>query len=189
MCVRPAAVRRRKLREEESHEGGTAIRKPMFSRTLRCTNTAPVIVLFYPCRSLTGQIKHWLERHGGHLSQISFARSLPEIRRRMRRADTVIVDASDDPALASDAFLQAVLVVGSDATAMYTERSDEEVERLVRCFGAPYFLGPMSISEWESYFQRQFGEIRPFSDLETTLQPIPGREETAPFSAQRRRAG
>jgi hypothetical protein len=160
----------------------------MFSRTLQCSNTVPVIVLFYPCRSLTAQIKHWLERHGGHLSQISFARSLPEIRRRMRRASTVIVDASDDPALASDAFLQAILVMGPNATAMYAERSEEEVERLVRCCGAPFFLGPMNFSEWEAYFQRQTGGLLPLSDPEIPSRLASGDREADAFSAYRRRA-
>jgi hypothetical protein len=161
----------------------------MYSRTLRCPTTVPVIVLFYPCRSLTGQIKHWLERHGGHLSQISFARSLPEIRRRMRRADTIIVDASDDAALASDAFLQSILVLGSDATAMYTERTAVEVERLVRRFGAPFLLGPMSLAEWEAYFQQQFGEILSCSGAETPGEPLPGGGESVDISAFYRRAG
>jgi hypothetical protein len=161
----------------------------MFSRTLQCSTTVPVIVLFYPCRSLTGQIKYWLERHGGHLSQISFARSLPEIRRRMRRADTIIVDASDDAALASDAFLQSILVVGADATAMYTERTATEVERLVRRLGAPFLLGPMSPAEWEAYFQQQWGEILSFSGAEVPAKPVPGEGKSVDISAFCRRAG
>ncbi|MBN2579105.1 MAG: hypothetical protein JXB10_08950 [Pirellulales bacterium] len=161
----------------------------MFSRTLRCSTTVPVIVLFYPCRSLTGQVKHWLERHGGHLSQISFARTLPEIRRRMRRADTVIVDASDDAALASDAFLQSMLVMGPDTTAVYTERSAADLERLVRCFGVPFLLGPMNLAEWDAHFQRQFDGLLPFSGSQVTAPSIPASEEFNPFSGYRRRAG
>jgi hypothetical protein len=177
----------REVLESKSRKGETTIRMAMFSTTLQCPKSAPVIVLFYPCRSLTRQIKHWLERHGGQLSQISFARSLPEIRRRMRQADTVIVDASSDPALASDAFLQAIVVMGPDATAMYSEQSVEEVERLVRCYGAPFFLGPMNYSEWEAYFQRHVGGTIPLSGPKSSPQPLPQNKEIAP-SAYRRRA-
>jgi hypothetical protein len=160
----------------------------MPSQALGSPGAVPVVVLFYPCRSLVGQIKEWLERHGGHVSRISFARSLPEIRRRMRRADTVIVDASEDEALASDAFLQAILVMGSGATAVYTERTAEEMERFVRRFGAPFLLGPMSLAEWEAYFQRQQCGISALSDSEVPAEPVAGGGQSVRFPAPWRRA-
>ncbi|KKK48616.1 hypothetical protein LCGC14_3143320, partial [marine sediment metagenome] len=38
----------------------------------------------------------------------SFERSLPEIRKLLRVSSTVLVDATEDPSQATDAFLQAV---------------------------------------------------------------------------------
>jgi hypothetical protein len=63
------------------------------------------------------------------------------------------------------------------------------VERLVRCFGAPFFLGPMSFAEWEAYFQRHTGGILPASAPEAPARPVFGNKEADSFAAYRRRAG
>ena len=105
------------------------------------------IVLFYPGSLLAGQIHDWAEQHGGCRATVSYERSLPGIRRWARRAALAIIDASSDPAQGTDAFLQSVSMLTSDAVAVYTEKMHDGLELLVRTFGAPLLLGPMGVNE------------------------------------------
>ncbi|MGW8257345.1 MAG: hypothetical protein ACWGMZ_07675 [Thermoguttaceae bacterium] len=117
------------------------------------------LVLFYPGAFLLNQIRFWAERRSGCKYAICFDRALPLIRKRLRRTELAIIDATDDPSQASDAFLQAIGILRSDAVAVYTERTYENLELLVRSLGAPLLLGPMDIDEWEDYLDQKFPAI------------------------------
>ena len=119
------------------------------------------IVLFYPGCLLAGQIHDWADQHGGCRAAVSFERTLPGIRRWARRAALAIIDASLDPAQGTDAFLQSVSMLTSDAVAVYTEKMHDGLELLVRTFGAPLLLGPMSTEEWEDFLEHKFPTLIP----------------------------
>ena len=123
--------------------------------------TASGIVLFYPGSLLAGQIHDWAEQHGGCRATVTFERSLPGIRRWARRAALAIIDASSDPAQGTDAFLQSVSMLTSDAVAVYTEKIHDGLELLVRTFGAPLLLGPMRMEEWEEFLEHKFPTLIP----------------------------
>jgi hypothetical protein len=125
--------------------------------------TASGIVLFYPSRLLQVQIHDWAEQHGGCRATVSFERSLPSIRKCVRRAALAVIDASEDPAQATDAFLQSVGVLKSDAVAVYTEKVHDGLEMLVRMLGAPLLLGPMSMEEWEEFLDHKFPSLIPLA--------------------------
>jgi hypothetical protein len=127
------------------------------------------IVLFYPGRLLVGQIHDWAEQHGGCRAAVSHERSLPGIRKFVRRAAFAVIDATEDPAQATDAFLQAVGALKSDAVAVYTEKMHDGLELLVRMLGAPLLLGPMSMDEWEEFLELKFPTFIP---LDSTGLPI-----------------
>jgi hypothetical protein len=133
------------------------------------------IVLFYPGSLLSGQIHDWAEQHGGCRAAVSFERTLPGIRRWARRAALAIIDASSDPAQGTDAFLQSVSTLTSEAVAVYTEKMHDGLELLVRSFGAPLLLGPMSMGEWEEFLEHKFPTLIP---LETSsLSSERGKEK------------
>jgi hypothetical protein len=120
------------------------------------TQPASGIVLFYPGRLLMNQIYDWADAHGGCRALVSFERSLPGIRKAARRAEYAVIDATSDPAQGADAFLQSVGVLKSDSVAVYTEKTHEGLELMVRTFGAPLLLGPMNMEEWEELLEHKF---------------------------------
>ncbi|MGD0382822.1 MAG: hypothetical protein ABSA77_04810 [Thermoguttaceae bacterium] len=131
------------------------MRKPISSQS------ASGIVLFYPGRLLADQIHAWAQQYGGCRAAVSFERSLPGIRKWARRAALAVIDASSDPAQGTDAFLQSVSILTSDAVAVYTEKMHYGLEELVRMFGAPLLLGPMSMEEWEHFLEHKFPTLIP----------------------------
>ena len=62
------------------------------------------ILLLYPGESLRNQIGLWASRCFDRRVDVSFERSLPEIRSLLPYADMVVVDATEDPSQATDAF-------------------------------------------------------------------------------------
>jgi hypothetical protein len=122
------------------------------------------VVLFYPGRLLASQVYDWADGHGGCRAWASLERSLPGIRRTARRAELAVIDATRDPAQGADAFLQAMSVLASDSVAVYTERTHEELELMVRAFGAPLLLGPMSMEEWEDFLEHKFPTLIPLAE-------------------------
>jgi len=134
---------------------GRDLRKPI------SLQSASGIVLFYPGCLLAGQIHDWARQHGGCRAAVSFERSLPGIRKWARRAALAVIDASSDPAQGTDAFLQSVNILTSDAVAVYTEKMHYGLELLVRMFGAPLLLGPMSMEEWEEFLEHKFPTLIP----------------------------
>jgi hypothetical protein len=154
--------------------------KEQVSATVTSLRTTPEIVTFYPSRSLVGQLKAWRHRRGGNPMRISFERKLAGIRRQIRRADFAVIDATEDPAQAADAFFQVYNALGADALAVYTEIVHDSLEFLVRRVGVPLLLGPMSVPEWDDYFVRKFPRILPLSATAGALSPVPSsaREES-----------
>jgi hypothetical protein len=139
-------------------------------RTQTALQTASGIVLFYPSRLLAVQIRDWAEQHGGCRAAVSFERSLPSIRKCVRRAALAVIDASEDPAQATDAFLQSVGVLKSDAVVVYTEKVHDGLEMLVRMLGAPLLLGPMSMEEWEEYLEHKFPTLIPLDSTGLSIK-------------------
>ena len=137
--------------------------------------TTSGIVLFYPGRLLASQIHDWAEQHGGCRATVTFERSLPGIRRWARRAALAIIDASLDPAQGTDAFLQSVNMLKSDAVAVYTEKIHDGLELLVRTFGAPLLLGPMSMEEWEEFLEHKFPTLIPLETSGITAEQGKGK--------------
>ncbi len=76
-------------------------------------------------------------------------------------AELAVIDATEDPAQASDAFLQSVGVLSAEAVAVYTERIHDGLELLVRMLGAPLILGPMSMEEWDEFLEIKFPSFIP----------------------------
>lgn len=72
-----------------------------------------------------------------------------------------MIDATADPAQGADAFLQSISVLTSDSVAVYTEKTHEELELMIRTFGAPLLLGPMSMQEWEEFLEYKFPTLIP----------------------------
>ena len=120
---------------------------------LRRLDAADVLLL-YPGDSLQDQIGFWSQRHLEWRLDMSFERSLPKIRTLLRRADVALVDATQDPATATEAFLQAVARLGTAAVAMYTESMHDDLEVFVRVHGSMFLLGPLADRQWEELFER-----------------------------------
>jgi hypothetical protein len=129
--------------------------------------STPQIILFYPSLSLRGQLQSWSEQRGGRQMQISFERSLAGIRRQVRRVDFVLVDATEDPAQASDAYFQVYKTVGPESMAVYTESVHDGLEFMVRRLGVTLLLGPMSASEWDDFFVHKFPRTIPLSSAQS----------------------
>ena len=63
-----------------------------------------------------------------------------------------VIDATEDHALATEAFSQAAMQLGAAGAVMYSERMDDGVELFVRSRGALMLLGPLEEAEWEGVF-------------------------------------
>lgn len=113
---------------------------------------------------------------------VSFERSLPGIRKWLRRAALAVIDASEDPAQASDAFLQSVSVLRADSVAVYAERTHEGLEMLVRMLGAPLLLGPMGMEEWEEFLESKFPMLIPLASAGVSVHR--GRREISQNSEE-----
>ncbi len=122
------------------------------------------LLLLYPQDSLKDQVCVWAKRHPDRWVQTSFERSLPAIRQTLRCADSAIVDATADPALAIDAFLQAASQMGPEAVALYTEVAHEGLELFVRVRGSLVLFGPLFVEQWEEFLDRwlHVDEVVPF---------------------------
>jgi hypothetical protein len=131
--------------------------------TVTPLQSAPQILVFYPSRSLAGQLQSWSERYGGQQTQASFERSLAGIRRQIRGVDFVLLDATDDPAQASDAYFQIYKALGPHSMSVYTDIVHEGLEMLVRRLGVTMLLGPMSVTEWDAFFWHRFPQTIPLS--------------------------
>ena len=117
-------------------------------------STTADVLLFYPGESLKDQLGLWSSRHSDRQVETSFERSLPEIRRLLRNAGAALIDATEDPSQATDAFLQAVTQLGANAVTMYTERMHDDLEMFVRVRGSLFILGPLFEQQWDELIER-----------------------------------
>jgi hypothetical protein len=124
-----------------------------FVNTIHFSITTNVL-LMYASRSLKNQMDSWTSGRPEWQAEVSFERSLPAIRKLLRRVDAVLVDATEDPAQATDALLQAIGRLGTASVAMYTETAHDGLELFTRIQGSLFFLGPLSDSEWTGFFER-----------------------------------
>lgn len=115
------------------------------------------VLLFYPGRSLGDQLGPWAARHTDRLIEMCFERSLPEIREALKNVGIVVIDATEDPAQATDAFLQAVARLGANAVMMYTERMHDDLEMFARVHGSLFVLGPLFEYQWDELIGRMLG--------------------------------
>ena len=139
---------------------------------IRCHSAAADVLLLYPGESFRDQIGLWAFRHPQRGVNMSCERSLPGIRQLLRRARTTVVDATEDPAQATDAFLQAVARLGAASATMYTEAAHDDLERFVRMRGSLFLLGPLSDQQWEDVFEYLLRAKRP---LPAVRAPAPER--------------
>lgn len=110
------------------------------------------VLLLYPGASLDGQICRWVAKNPQRRVEASFERYLPDIRRLLHRSHMAVVDATKDPSQATDAFLQAIAALGTDAVAMYSETIHDGLEVFVRSQGSLFFWGPLADDDWASFF-------------------------------------
>lgn len=110
------------------------------------------IAVCYPTESLSRQVALWSRMHADCEIEPVFGRSVLEIRRSLRGADRVLVDASDDHAQAIELFSQSVSGLGARHVAVYTEKMHEGLELFVRTQGAWLLLGPLDNWQWEEFF-------------------------------------
>jgi hypothetical protein len=135
-------------------------------------------VAFYPSRSLSDQLENWWEHRGGPRIDFSFERSLDGIRRNIQNVDFVLVDATEDPAQASDAYFQIIKSLGPESMSVYTNIAHEGLELLVRRLGVALLLGPMSFPEWDDFFQHKFPCILPLSSAHAPIRQPSGADDS-----------
>ena len=111
------------------------------------------LLLLYPGESLKEQISRWALQHPERQVNVSFEQSLPGIRRLLRHADATLLDATQDPSMAIEAFLQAVSCLGTDAVTVYAETLHDGLEFFVRLRGVPFLLGPLCDEQWDAFFE------------------------------------
>lgn len=125
------------------------------------------VLLLYPGDSLLSQVNAWAMWHPERRVELASERSLPEVRKLLCSAGTALIDATDDPSQAADAFLQAVARLGADAVAVYTETTHEDLESLVREHRSQFFLGPFGSWQWAEVFGRLLKKKDVLRDLQS----------------------
>lgn len=128
--------------------------------SVTCRSATADVLLLYPGDSLRDQIGLWAVRHPEQRVAVSFERSLPKMRRLLNRVGATLVDATKDPSMAADAFLQAAARLGAGAVAVYTEVRHDDIELFVRLRGAPFLLGPLFDQQWEDHLDSLFHASR-----------------------------
>ncbi len=118
------------------------------------------IAVCYPTESLSRQVGLWAQRHEDCGVVPVFGRSAVEIRRSLRSADMVLVDASDDHAQAIELFSQSIARLGARRVAVYTEKMHEGLELFVRTQGAWLLFGPLGSGQWEELFISMLPTVR-----------------------------
>lgn len=128
------------------------------------------IAVFYPGNSLMHQAASWASDRPGSVLEVSFADSLPEIRTALQKADVAIVDATEDPARAMDAFIPATIESELVAAAVYTETMHPGLEMFVRSRGALLLWGPMQGEPWQELFDAMTRPKDKIPDCEAPLR-------------------
>ena len=112
------------------------------------------VVLFYPGRSLAAQVVEWVRRRDLYGLRMAWCERPTEIRAVMSAALTSVLDATEQPAVAMNALNSALLAVGPESMAIYTERAHSGLEVFVRVRGVVLLTGPMDEYRWAAFFQR-----------------------------------
>ncbi len=111
------------------------------------------IAVYYPGNSLMHQVSDW---SGGESScgfQLCFPESVQEIQSAVQGTSISIVDATEEPARATAAFVQLIAEFGPECVSVYTEQMHAGLELFVRSRGALLLLGPMSDASWAGLFE------------------------------------
>jgi len=111
------------------------------------------VVLFYAEQSLLLQLAEWVSQHPAYSLRVVSARAVGRIDSAMADAALTIIDVAENPGRAIDALQIAAARLGHDNVVVYTERTNDALEVVVRVRGSKLLLGPMSKLEWESFFK------------------------------------
>jgi hypothetical protein len=110
------------------------------------------VVLFYAGESLLEQAAGWARRRPNALLRLVSSCSGPVISEALSNASSAIIDVTERPDEAIDVFLYAVERIERSKLAVYTERGHDGLEIFVRLRGVFLLLGPLSLAEWEAFF-------------------------------------
>jgi hypothetical protein len=150
-----------------------------------CHSATADVLLLYAGESFRDQIGLWAFHHPQRRVDVSCERSLPAIRQLLSHVRATVVDATEDPSQATDAFLQAVARLGAAAVTMYSESAHDDLELFVRMRGSLFLLGPLLDQQWEEVLERLLHAKRP---LPVVRVPAPQRLSLvhSPHGNQRR---
>lgn len=112
------------------------------------------VVLFYAEQSLLFQLAEWVHDHPAYSLRVASARAVGGIDSAVADAALAIIDAAENPAGAIDVLEIAAARLGHDNVVVYTERTNDALEVVVRVRGSKLLLGPMSALEWEAFFEQ-----------------------------------
>ena len=111
------------------------------------------VVMFYAEQSLLFQLAEWVRQHPAYSLRVVSARSEGAIDSAVADAALAIIDAAENPGRAIDALQIAAARLGHDNVVVYTERTNDALEVVVRVRGSKLLLGPMTALEWEAFFE------------------------------------
>jgi len=92
----------------------------------------------------------------------------------LQRADIAIVDATEDPARAMEAFVRATVASESISVAVYSETMHSGLELFVRSRGSLLLWGPMRDEPWQDLFDAMassMGQARSKRQSKDTARP------------------
>ena len=122
-----------------------------------CRNTSLFVVKLGPSRGLCRQAARWRVPHS---SCASGGRDMVAIRDLVDRSRLegrepglgVVVDATDDPTVAIEAFREVAASLRAERVVVYTERMHPGLELVVRERGSLLLLGPLEDRAWRALF-------------------------------------
>jgi hypothetical protein len=132
---------------------------------------SPKIAVVHPSRSLIDALQRWADRCGTPRSVFAFEKNLSDLCERGYLPDLSIVDATEFPAKAVEDLARLVEAFGDERAAAYTEIMHRGLETSVRRLGVSLLLGPMSVLEWNGYFEGKFSSIE-----HATEGPVPAED-------------
>ena len=112
------------------------------------------VVLLYAEESLLVQVAEWVRRHPPFSLRVVASRSDGGIDSALSDAVLAIIDTAEHPGRALDALRSVSARLGPQNVVVYTERTYDSLEIVVRVRGAKLLLGPMSPLEWEGFFEQ-----------------------------------
>lgn len=111
-----------------------------------------VIAVFYAGAPLMHQVSTWAATWPRYDFALSFDEDPMEIRAVFLQAEVSIIDATENPGRAMEAFLRATVELEAVSVIVYTESMTEGLELFVRSCGAMLLLGPMPDAQWKRLF-------------------------------------